>query len=100
MFVLWTEQGKLESTTVRELPTIYFALQLHAENVRDTVIRLYSDNMTALKYVQNEGDPASPLLQQFALKINEILLRYKIRPASWKSRRFVRQDTSFINFGA
>lgn len=60
------------------------------------VLRQYDSSKICPKWRR----PSVTFAPTIRTEINEILLRYKIRPASWKSRRFVGQDTSFINFGA
>ncbi|EIE81122.1 hypothetical protein RO3G_05827 [Rhizopus delemar RA 99-880] len=52
----WTEEEKETSINVRELQTIYFALKLQARNAKDSTIHIFSDNKTALKYVQFDSN--------------------------------------------
>ncbi|KAG0734175.1 hypothetical protein G6F66_013079 [Rhizopus arrhizus] len=51
----WTKSEKETSINTRELQAIYFGLKLHAEKYRGSTIRVYTDNMTALKYTVKDG---------------------------------------------
>lgn len=44
-------QKKKDSINVRVLKTILFALQVHLPQYKDSVLQIYSDNTTVLKYV-------------------------------------------------
>lgn len=46
----WTNEEIQQSINVRELKTILFAIQLHAKNCENSTIKIFSDNITALKY--------------------------------------------------
>ena len=46
------DKEKELSINVRELKSILFALQLHASSAANSTINLYTDNVTALKYVK------------------------------------------------
>ncbi|CEI96712.1 hypothetical protein RMCBS344292_10869 [Rhizopus microsporus] len=74
----WTEEEKETSINVRERKTIYFALKLHAPSVKNSTIRLFSHNQTALKYVMKTGGTASYLLQILALQIQELTNDYNL----------------------
>jgi hypothetical protein len=52
---LWTPEEREESINVRELKTILFALQIHRRNATNTHIRLFTDSITALKFVKKHG---------------------------------------------
>jgi hypothetical protein len=58
---------------VRELKTIYFALKLHVPRFENSIIHIYTDNMTAKKHVLKSGGTASPFLQTIAIEITELL---------------------------
>ena len=45
------QEEKSHSINVRELKTILFALQHHAKRCENSMIKIYSDNITALKYI-------------------------------------------------
>ncbi|KAG1468015.1 hypothetical protein G6F56_004081 [Rhizopus delemar] len=68
----WTEEECETSINVRELKTIWFALRLHAEKFHDSTIKFLSDNRTAIKYVTKAGGTSSVLLQELAIKIQEL----------------------------
>ncbi|KAG1277774.1 hypothetical protein G6F66_012209 [Rhizopus arrhizus] len=75
----WTNEEKGHSINVRELLAILFAIQLHAKKYKNSSIRLYTDNMTALKFVTKTGGTSSPLLQDLAVKIQDICNQYKLK---------------------
>ncbi|KAG2236264.1 hypothetical protein INT48_008624 [Thamnidium elegans] len=68
----WTNEEKNDSINVRELKTIYYAILIHAKKVNNVDMKIYSDNMTALKYVTKAGGTASFALQDLAVKIQDI----------------------------
>lgn len=68
----WAKEEKEDSINVRELKTIYYALLIHAKKIENVTINIYSDNMTALKYVTKAGGTASFQLQDLAVKIQDI----------------------------
>jgi hypothetical protein len=69
----WSHAEKEVSINVRELKTIYYAILLHTRKLNlPKQILIYSDNMTALKYVTKAGGTASFHLQDLAVKIQEI----------------------------
>ncbi|KAG1453448.1 hypothetical protein G6F56_007573 [Rhizopus delemar] len=74
----WTEIEKETSINVRELQAILFALQLHAKRFKNSMIHIFSDNIAALKYAKKLGGTASPILQELALKIQEITAAHKL----------------------
>ncbi|ORE19398.1 hypothetical protein BCV71DRAFT_283432, partial [Rhizopus microsporus] len=51
----WTNEEKELSINVLELKTILFALQLHTPSAANSIINLYTDNVTALKHVGKPG---------------------------------------------
>ncbi|KAG1032972.1 hypothetical protein G6F25_010875 [Rhizopus arrhizus] len=75
----WTQQEKELSINVRELTTILFALQLHAQNAKNCSIKIFTDNITALKYVTKAGGTSSVLLQDLAIKIQEIINQHNLQ---------------------
>ncbi|KAG1449071.1 hypothetical protein G6F56_008758 [Rhizopus delemar] len=74
----WTEKEKATSINTRELQAIYFGLKLHARKCQGTTIRVYTDNIIALKYTIKEGGTASPLLQDLAVKIQDLCNFYQL----------------------
>ncbi|KAG0847967.1 hypothetical protein G6F17_012059 [Rhizopus arrhizus] len=74
----WTKSEKETSINTRELQAIYFGLKLHAEKYRGSTIRVYTDNMTALKYTVKDGGTASALLQDLAVKIQDLCNSYQL----------------------
>ncbi|EPB83199.1 hypothetical protein HMPREF1544_10047 [Mucor circinelloides 1006PhL] len=68
----WTEEEKQWSINVKELMAIYFALKLHAPNFRNKTIKIFTDNTTSIKYTTKAGGTASLLLQEIAIKIQEL----------------------------
>ena len=70
----WTETEKVHAINVRESKTIWIGLKLHVKkfNIKDTTIKIYTDNISALKYASKAGNTASITLQELALKINEL----------------------------
>ncbi|KAG1369239.1 hypothetical protein G6F61_012504 [Rhizopus arrhizus] len=75
----WTQQEKELSINVRELTTILFALQLHAQNAKNCSIKIFTDNITTLKYVTKAGGTSSVLLQDLAIKIQEIINQHNLQ---------------------
>ncbi|KAG2217341.1 hypothetical protein INT45_009098 [Circinella minor] len=74
----WTEKEKETSINMRELTAIYFALKLHAKKYRGSTIKIYTDNMTALKYTVKDGGTASALLQDLAVQIQDLCNQYQL----------------------
>lgn len=74
----WTEKEKATSINARELQVIYFGLKLYAKKYQGTTIRVYTDNITALKYTVKEGGTASALLQDLAVKIQDLCNFYQL----------------------
>jgi hypothetical protein len=74
----WTPEERSQSINVRELKTILFALQLHAKSAQNSHINLFTDSITALKYVKKQGGTSSPTLQRLALQIHELLIQWNI----------------------
>jgi ribonuclease HI len=74
----WTSPQKEESINVRELTTIWYALRLHVKSIGNTHVQIYTDNMTALKYVTKAGGTASIQLQDLALQIHELISKHNI----------------------
>jgi hypothetical protein len=74
----WTSPQKEESINVRELTTIWYALRLHVKSIENTHVQIYTDNMTALKYVTKAGGTASIQLQDLALQIHELISKHNI----------------------
>ncbi|KAG0943812.1 hypothetical protein G6F29_011592 [Rhizopus arrhizus] len=68
----WTQEEVQQSINVRELKTILFAIQLHARKCENSTIKIFSDNMTALKYTTKSGGTASEVLQDLAIRIQEL----------------------------
>jgi hypothetical protein len=58
----WTQEEVQQSINVRELKTILFAIQLHARKCENSTIKIFSDNMTALKYTTKSEGTASEVL--------------------------------------
>lgn len=74
----WTQEEKEYSINVRELMAILFALQLHAQRFQNTTIRIFTDNITALKYVTKSGGTSSILLQDLAVRIQNICNKFRL----------------------
>ncbi|KAG1228920.1 hypothetical protein G6F35_002220 [Rhizopus arrhizus] len=62
----WTTEESTLSINARELTAIYFALKLHAKKFPNSHIKLFTDNITALKYSSKSGGTASKILQDLA----------------------------------
>lgn len=75
----WTNKESLMSINARELTAIYFALKLHAKDFKDQHIKIFTDNMTALKYSSKSGGTASRTLQDLAVKIQELCSQYNLK---------------------
>ncbi|CEI98846.1 hypothetical protein RMCBS344292_12944 [Rhizopus microsporus] len=73
----WTRFEKEESINVRELKSILFALQLHMPRYKNCNLKIYSDNRTALKYINKAEGTASEALQELAIRIQQLCNRYK-----------------------
>jgi hypothetical protein len=74
----WTESEKVTSMNTRELQAIYFGLYLHAQKYKGSTIKVYTDNMTALKYTVKDGGTASALLQDSAVNIQDLCNQYQL----------------------
>lgn len=70
----WKKEEQTLSINFRELKTILFALTLHANDYAHATIDLYTDSITALKYVTKQGGTSSPHLQQLALQIKDQII--------------------------
>ncbi|CEG70598.1 hypothetical protein RMATCC62417_06464 [Rhizopus microsporus] len=75
----WTRFEKEESINVRELKSILFALQLHMPRYKNCNLKIYSDNRTALKYINKAEGTASEALQELAIRIQQLCNRYKVQ---------------------
>ena len=74
----WTVKESEQSINVLELTAILFALKLHAPKFKSSHIRIFKDDMTALKYSTRSGCTASPLLQDLAVQIQEICNQFHL----------------------
>ncbi|KAG1136658.1 hypothetical protein G6F37_011883 [Rhizopus arrhizus] len=74
----WTQLEQQTSINVRELQTIVFAIQLHAERFQGSTIRIYSDSLTALKYVKKSGGTASEYLQELAVQVQDLCNKFSL----------------------
>jgi hypothetical protein len=74
----WTKTELQQSINIRELMTILFAIQLHASRCEDSAIKIYSDNITALKYTTKDGGTSSLALQDLAIKIQELINKHRL----------------------
>lgn len=74
----WTSKEKDLSINARELTAIYFALKLHAKKYQNSRIKIFTDNMTALKYSTKSGGTASRILQDLAVSIQEISNQFNL----------------------
>jgi hypothetical protein len=72
----WTKEEQELSINVRELKTILFAFQLHTPSAANSIINLYTDNVTALKYVRKFGGTSSIYLDLFADRTTFLLPKY------------------------
>jgi hypothetical protein len=75
----WNQEEKNHSINVRELKTILFAIQHHAVKCKNSTIKIYSDNITALKYTTKSGGTTSMILQDLAIQIQEICNQHNIK---------------------
>lgn len=66
------------SINARELKAILFALRLHANQFKNSTIKIFTDNMTALKYSARSGGTASHVLQDLAISIQDICNEYNL----------------------
>lgn len=69
----WNQEGEQKSIHVRELKTILFALQHHAPKCGNSIIKIYSDNITA-----KSGGTTTIILQDLAIQIQELCNQYNI----------------------
>ncbi|ORE12305.1 hypothetical protein BCV71DRAFT_151051, partial [Rhizopus microsporus] len=60
------------------LLTIFFALQLHTKRFESSTIRIFSDNITAIKYVSKSSGIASGYLKEVAIRIHEIRNKHQL----------------------
>jgi hypothetical protein len=75
----WSAEEKEDSINVRELKTILFALQVYLPQYKDSILQIYSDNTTALKYVNKAGETSSEILQELAIQIQAVCNSYNVR---------------------
>ncbi|KAG1040619.1 hypothetical protein G6F43_012253 [Rhizopus delemar] len=68
----WSEEDKKHSINVRELTAIYYAILLHTREGKVREMLIHTDNITALKYVSKAGGTSSPVLQDLAVKIQDL----------------------------
>lgn len=102
----WNQEGEQKSIHVRELKTILFALQHHAPKCGNSIIKIYSDNITA-----KSGGTTTIILQDLAIQIQELQpiqhtrhvsthpgdLEHSSRPAEQTQESIVRIDISEEN---
>ncbi|KAG1495033.1 hypothetical protein G6F46_009364 [Rhizopus delemar] len=75
----WTDEEKTQSINVLELSAILFALQLHAEKYKSKTIKIYTDNITAVKFVVKSGGTSSTTLQQLAVEMQDLCNYYNLK---------------------
>ncbi|KAG1037455.1 hypothetical protein G6F43_012861 [Rhizopus delemar] len=75
----WTDEEKTQSINVRESSAILFALQLHGGKYKNKTIKIYTDNITALKFVTKSGGTSSTTLQQLAVEIQDLCNYYNLK---------------------
>ena len=68
----WTWEEIQQSINVRELKTILFEIQIHAKYYANSTIKIFSDNITALKYTTKSGGTTSLQLQELAIQIQNL----------------------------
>lgn len=74
----WTEKEKRNPINVRELTAILFALKLHRPKFANCRLKVFTDNITALKYSSKSGGTSSALLQDIAVQIQDICNRFQL----------------------
>lgn len=74
----WTEEEKRWSINVRELLAIFFAHKLDGRRFQNKTLKIFTDNRTSIKYTTKEGGTASQILQDIAVKIQEICNQYHL----------------------
>ncbi|KAG1247021.1 hypothetical protein G6F68_014386 [Rhizopus microsporus] len=77
----WKEEEKNWSINVRELMAIYFALKFHAPKFKNKTIKIFTDNKTSIKYTTKAGGTASPILQDIAVKIQDLCNQFCLKVA-------------------
>lgn len=75
----WTRFEKEECINIRELKAILFSPQLHMPRYKNCNLKIYSDNRTALKYINKAGGTASEALQELAIQIQQLCNIYKVQ---------------------
>lgn len=68
----WTWEEIQQSINVRELKTILFEIQIHTKDYANSTIKIFSDNITALKYTTKSGGTTSLQLQELAIQIQNL----------------------------
>ncbi|KAG1151855.1 hypothetical protein G6F37_000738 [Rhizopus arrhizus] len=85
----WTKKEKEDSINGRELKAISFAIQLHMSRHKNSTTKIYSDNRTALKYLNKAGGTSSMLLQNLATQIQGLYNKSNIQSTEATSIRMV-----------
>lgn len=76
----WKEEEKDLLINVRELKTIAFVPQHHEREFEGVLIKIFSNNITALKYAKkSREETASPWLQELALEVQEIVVKHNLQ---------------------
>ncbi|ORE15493.1 hypothetical protein BCV71DRAFT_257326 [Rhizopus microsporus] len=55
---------------------------LHVKRFKNSTIRIFSDNITAIKYVSKPGETASEHLQDMTIQLHELRNKYQLDPHS------------------
>ena len=76
----WSQDKWTLTINSREPPTIIFVLQLHVKRFKNSTIRIFSDNITAIKYVSKPGETASEHLQDMTIQLHELRNKYQLDP--------------------
>ena len=66
---LWSQEEAHDSINLRELLAIFYALQHFLPLVRNASVAMFSDNMTALAYLKNQGGTRSAVLNRTAQEL-------------------------------
>ena len=62
----WADKGKLKSINILELLAIIFAIKSFFKEYENGHIRIMSDNVTAVAYINNMGEGKSPSCNKIA----------------------------------
>ncbi|KAG1169562.1 hypothetical protein G6F36_012061 [Rhizopus arrhizus] len=95
----WKEEEKDLLINVRELKTIAFVPQHHEREFEGVLIKIFSNNITALKYAKKSREETASLwLQELALEVQEIVVKHNLQPPEKTTIR-IETTTQVLQYG-